>query len=190
MKTANTKTANIKTNAKTKPMAKMLLLFLSLVLLLTALTACGSEGGSGTSGSAPADALTLDGTVIKLGDDFGTVKKLLGEASDVKESKSCHYNGMDKTFTYDGITFVTYPDGETDRVSSFSIKQSSAGGHTYTAGCGIKPGDSAASVEEKYGKDKLKMNSICYIYEEGSYGIAFYLDNTNISEVEVYQLVN
>ena len=76
--------------------------------------------GSGCSQSAPAGgdySLTVEGESFRCMDNITQVTAALGEGYDYAEGKSCAYDGLDQTYTYETATFYTSPLEEGDMVS-------------------------------------------------------------------------
>lgn len=70
-------------------------------------------------------SVTLNGVEIALHADAAPVVAALGESTSYYESNSCAFTGLDKTYTYPGFVLMTYPDGETDRVSKVVLTDDS-----------------------------------------------------------------
>lgn len=84
----------------------------AICAILLALLLAGCSGKA-----APVDpALTIDGVTFTPESAVADVLETLGEDYEYYEAISCVYDGMDKTYSYGGVTLYTYPDGDTDRL--------------------------------------------------------------------------
>lgn len=129
------------------------------------------------------DAVKVNGNLLVLREDVSKALEVLGEPVNYSENKSCLYDGYDKSYEFDGVTIVTYPDGDVDRISS--IRYSATDSENAFK---INIGDTADRVLIRIGENRVTCNKICYIYENGVNGIAFYLDGDIITEIEIYNI--
>lgn len=129
------------------------------------------EGGSTAaaapatpSGPAPTPAaeskyvLTYLGCPLPMNADFAPLLAYLGEPANYFEAESCAFDGLDKTYTYDGVEIVTYPDGDVDRVSYVRILSDAV-----STPEGITIGSTPEEVAAAYGDD----SGTQYNYEDG-----------------------
>lgn len=109
------------------------------------LSACASKAGFETS-DMTAD---FNGKTLELDADVSQVFAVLGEEYAYSEQDSCYYPGKDKSYTYPGVTVVTYPtlDGA-EKVVEIRLTDD-----TYATAKGAKIGMSKAQIEETYGID-------------------------------------
>lgn len=122
----------------------------------------------------------VNGQIISLDENIEDVVSLLGDY-DFQEYKSCLFEGNDKTFTFNDCIINTYPNGEKDLINSITVltKQSEIFKD-------IHIGDTIDDIYSALKKDNVKLDAEVCIYETDDYGIAFYLDNNQIEEIEVY----
>ena len=57
--------------------------------------------------------LTYQGCALPANADFAPLLAYLGEPASYFEAESCAFEGLDKTYTYDAVEIVTYPEGVT-----------------------------------------------------------------------------
>ncbi len=58
---------------------------------------------------------------VSIDQDMSEVLSALGEPQSYFEAASCAFEGLDKTYTYDAVEIITYPDGDLDRISYVRI---------------------------------------------------------------------
>lgn len=116
------------------------------------------------SGPAPTPAteskyvLTYLGCPLPMNADFAPLLAYLGEPANYFEAESCAFEGLDKTYTYDGVEIVTYPDDDVDRVSYVRILND-----TVSTPEGITIGSTPEEVAAAYGD----ASGTQYNYEDG-----------------------
>ena len=113
---------------------------------------------------------------------FGSVKDMLGEPLDYTESKSCLYDGYDKTYTYKNIIVITYPINNQEKVSSITILTEDVK-HNLP----VSIGDNIDAIKDAYSESNLDITSSCCIFED-EFGVAFYLSDGVVTEIEIYLL--
>ena len=111
-------------------------------LLLLAGCSGGNEGGFAQSDLA----LTVAGKEYHLRDNIETVLENLGDGYQYAEGKSCDYEGLDKTYTYETAIFYTNPLAEGDLLREIY----SDSPETVTTK-GIAPGAAREDVIAAYG---------------------------------------
>ena len=119
------------------------------------------------SGPAPTPAagskyvLTYQGCPLPANADFAPLLDYLGEPGNYFEAESCAFEGLDKTYTYDAVEIVTYPDEDVDRISSVRILSDAA-----STPEGITVGSTQEDVTAAYGEDYSTIGQQ-YAYEDG-----------------------
>ncbi len=168
-------------------MKKILLLVLSLVLVLTS---CGGAGGdtSDTSGEGnngeneAKSAYTFkvqsaDSFEVKIDQDMSEVLKALGEPLKYFEAASCAFDGLDKTYTYNGFEITTRPDGDKDYVNSIILTDDSV-----TTAKGVYIGMKAEDVIAKYGE--ATQSDTLISYKDGNTVLNFILKNGSVISID------
>lgn len=94
-------------------MKKVLLLLLSaaIVLSFAGCNHAATDGSQHTDGGAPAiqSYVLINDTKVQLGGVFDdALADALGEPLDVQEAVSCHYDGFDTIYYYEGFAIYTY----------------------------------------------------------------------------------
>lgn len=149
------------------------LIFCSIVLIF-----CGCAGNTETA----ANSVTFNSTDITLNAEFSSVSEALGTPINTTESKSCLYDGYDKTYEYADLTIITYPLNGKELISSVTFTSENV---THTLPAGI--GGSVDALNEAY-KDKNPNVSDTVFIVEDTFGIAYYTENKTITEIEIYNL--
>ncbi len=184
-------------------MKKYLVYFVSALLIMStaaALTSCGSEEkksepkSSAQTTSATEDksddeaaisaddlAFTYNDVKVELDGDADAAVEALGEYQDVSSQLSCHGEGDDKTYTYDGFVLNTYPKDGADRVLEIVIKNEGI-----PTSKGIEIGASVDDVTEAYG-DGYRQVGLYYAYEDGNgKSLQFLVEDDTVKEIDYY----
>ena len=185
-------------------MKKKCLAILIGCLLLTGLAACGEEdvkvvnklpGESNAEAeeetnqkdAGEEEALTgyvfevdVNGTTVLMTTDvkMDGILEQLGEPAAYFEAESCAFQGLDKTYTYEHFRIETYPEGETDRISSIifldDIEETQEG---------ISIGMTKEDMENAYGTE-YKENGSMVIYTKDGKHLSFLVKDGVIESVE------
>ena len=136
-------------------------------------TTGGSQSGESREGQEspqadPAPEEIFKGYVFKVGDvtvevdgDAAPVIEALGEPASYFEAASCAFEGLDKTYTYDAVEIVTYPDGDVDRISTVRILTDAV-----STPEGVTIGSTPEDVTAAYGEEYDTIGQQ-YAYEDG-----------------------
>lgn len=160
------------------------ILVLAMILCLS-LTACGdkSESAKNKTENNSNQLTVTDGAIdVTLDDDFDSCKEELGEPTEYCENKSCLYDGYDKTYTYENLVIITYPINDKEKIASITVLSADVK-HNLP----ISIGDSLDDIKSEYGEDNLDITDGCCMYED-EYGIAFYMEDDVVIEIEIYIL--
>ncbi len=186
-------------------MKKSILALTSAVLVLSSAFAFAGCGGaqSSASGQASQAATTVaateaqnnaaavsdqdvqfvfNGAVIQLDSDASTLTEMLGEPNDVQSQMSCHGEGEDKTYSYNGFSVNTYPaaDGK-ERVIEVIVTDASL-----PTAKGIAVGDPVSKVTETYGTN-YKQQGKYYSYSAGNNrSLQFFIENDAVTEIDYF----
>ena len=173
------------------------------MLLCVGLIACGSaqNNKTGETASTKTEAPTeeaktengksedggytfvLNGVKIALNAEMAPIVEKLGEPTKYYESESCAYQGLDKVYTYGGVTINTYPVGGVDYVLDIVLRDD-----TVSTAEGLCIGDPQAKVGEIYGTPTAtRDNAVCYI-KEGTQ-LNFFFEDGAISTITYEQPV-
>lgn len=140
-----------------------------------------TDGPAAPSGPAPtpkADSkyvLTYQGCELPMNADFAPLLAYLGEPASYFEAESCAFDGLDKTYTYDAVEIVTYPDGDLDRISYVRILSDAV-----STPEGITIGSTAEEVAAAYGEGSGNQ----YDYEDGDCILSVILQDGKAVSVE------
>ena len=155
------------------------------IMLCLSLSACGdkSEGAKNkTENNSNQLKVTYEAVDVILDDNFDSCKEELGEPIEYSENKSCLYNGYDKTYEYENLIVITYPINDKEKIASITILSEEVK-HSLP----IAIGDSLDDIKSEYGENNLDITDGCCMYED-EYGIAFYMEDDEVVEIEIYIL--
>jgi len=93
-------------------------------------------------------SFTMGSSVIHMDMEINQVIGLLGEPNAVFEQPSCAFDGIDRVFSFPGVQFHTYPEGDLDFVHTINIRDDSL-----TTVNGIFLGSSLGDVVSAYGNN-------------------------------------
>ncbi len=131
-------------------------------------------------------AVIINGKTYPVRVDSAEVLSVLGDDCEKDEQISCVYDGMDKTFTYDGIVVSTVPVDGKDVIEMFTIT-----GPAYTTTRNITVGASRDEVIAAYGENYWDDGYVTYT-ESGDENnisemrIQFAFDGDKVSEIFIY----
>ncbi len=120
---------------------------------------------------------TAKGVDIKLGARADEIIKALGEPTEYFEAASCAFEGLDKTYYYNGFEVYTYPQGSDDYILSVALVDDSS-----QTPEGISIGTPLAAVKEMYGDD-VKDDMGLYTYKKGKTSLQFLIENDVVSSI-------
>ena len=143
-----------------------------------------SKSDTQSAGAVSADDVkfTYNGNVVELNAELDTAISGLGDPVDVSSQLSCHGEGEDKTYTYDGFIVNSYPDANgTDRVLEVVVS-----GQDIPTNKGIKLGSTADEVVAAYGEGYNK-KGVYYAYDAGNkMELRFLIENDAVAEIDYY----
>lgn len=122
----------------------------------------------------------LNGKTVSLDENMDSVLSKLGNAQNVYSAPSCHGDGEDKTFEYDGFTVYSYPNGGQDKVLEVSV---TAVGINTAKGIGVGStlNDLIAAYGNNYADEGARL-----VYASGDKKLQFYVDGDVINEISYY----
>lgn len=189
-------------------MKRILISLAAATLALTSafsLAGCGSSGSSSsqkdTSSSSAASAasktsddssadssvsanevkFTYNGATVELNTEIETMLAALGDPISVSSQMSCHGEGEDKTYTYDGFVVNSYPRDGKDYVMEIVVSKDGI-----PTSKGIQVGSSASDVVAAYGKG-YKEVGVYYAYDAGNkMSLQFYIENDAVKEIDYF----
>ena len=143
-------------------------------------TTIASDGNGNGAGNVSADdtyRFTYSGTSIVMNTDVAPVLASLGDDYTYFESDSCAYQGKDKIYTYPLFVIYTYPDGDTDMVSSVEFKSDVVATEE-----GLRIGQTKDDVIAAYG-DGYQESSNVLKYTKGECVLSFVLDGNEVAGI-------
>lgn len=157
------------------------------MMLCLALSACSNKDKSENEKNTEQDnanqtKVACGQISVELDEDFESCRESLGEPKAYYESKSCLYDGYDKTYEYDDLIIITYPINGKEKIASITVLSEEVD-HSLS----ISIGDSLDKIKSEYYEEKLDITDSCCIYEDG-FGIAFYMEDDVVVEIEIYIL--
>ena len=165
-------------------------ILLYILLILFIVTGCSSDKVEDLDKKGSFDKNDMifpyEGASIRLDDE---INDILGKLSDLgdytySEAESCYYPGLDKTYKWDSIELITYPNTDgSERLCSLSILNNSL-----KTSKDITCGSSVDDVIKAYG-DKYTKEGLAYRYSlDDQHYIDFYISN-NVVESISYILI-
>ncbi len=134
--------------------------------------------GQGNAAAGEGYLFTANGVTIAMDADAAPILEQLGESASYFEAASCAFEGLDKTYTYNGFELDTYPTGDKDYVSAVVLKDDSVATQE-----GICIGDSRDKVLQAYpdgGTEECGM----IIYRKGGMKLVFILKEEEVASIE------
>ena len=101
-------------------------------------------------------------TAFELKSDISPLLTKLGKGYTVSEAISCVYEGMDKTFTYPGISIYTFPTKGVDYIDTIVLTDA-----TYKTPKGVAVGGTLEDIVAAYGDGYFDDNGVI-VYSTGS----------------------
>ena len=142
----------------------------------------GQESGqpdmSVSSASGKGFAFSHNGAAIEMDADAAPILEKLGEPVSYFEAESCAFEGLDKTYTYNGFELDTYPNGDKDYVSAVVLKDDSV-----ATAEGICIGDTREKLLQAYpdgGTEECGM----IIYEKDGMKFCFIIKGDEVASIE------
>ncbi len=136
-----------------------------------------TENVGAPSASGSKYVFSYYGTPIAVGSEMAPILSAVGEPLSYFEAESCAFEGLDKTYTYVDFVVITYPDGETDRVSTVRLTAD-----TVSTAEGVEIGNTLSDVVAAYGENYVQdVNS--YTYTDGNTKLMFILENDVVTSI-------
>lgn len=117
--------------------------------------------------------INYNGKELYLNEDINSVD--LGTPTEYNEAPSCNYDGLDKVYTYNGISLYTYPAEGKDLINEIEVNSADI---LYNATVGI--GKTVAQVKAVLGEPDL-IEGDTYIYNTDNSNVYFYFENGAVS---------
>ncbi len=159
---------------------KILIAIIAVVILLAG---CGGGEQAQSSNQEQGFVFDYNGTSIIVNTDVEPVLKELGEPLDYFEAESCAFQGLDKTYYYNGFELTTYPNSEDDYISSIYFQDDSV-----STSEGIYIGSSVDDVLKAYGED-YSGGENAYIYTKGDTSLTIITQDDEVISITYQALV-
>lgn len=170
-------------------MKKLLLLFLSLLLVFSLAACTGSSNGEDASVQSSGNNSTTDSKyvfqvansgnfTVKIDQNMADVIQAIGEPLSYFEAASCAFDGLDKTYTYAGFIITTRPDGEQDFVNSIRLTDDSV-----TTPEGAYVGMKTEDILSAYGAVTEQTDTLLR-YDSANTSLNFTLENGVVVSIE------
>lgn len=147
--------------------------------VMIAISGCSGQNAAGFSESDL--SLNVSGNTYQCRANIDTVIADLGDGYEYAEGKSCNYDGLDKTYTYDLATFYTNPLADGDLLSEIYTEDGAV-----TTSKGIAVGATKADVISAYG-EPTQQDPAILIYRPsqqiGQPALCFELDGDTVSAI-------
>ena len=162
--------------------------FVLCAFLCLGLTACGSASTDSQKNNTTKQddvaktggyVFETKGKQIAMDADFAEIAKELGEPIKYYEAASCAFEGLDKTYTYDGFKVDTYPDEKSvDRVADVIFTDD-----TVKTKEGAHLGMTADDIKGIYGSYGTE-NDKSITYEKGDMKLIFILTDGKVTSIQ------
>ena len=133
----------------------------------------------GSFSSADTD-FVYNGQRVSLNENMSSVLSKLGKAASVSSAPSCHGDGEDKTYEYNGFTIYTYPSGGNDLVLEINVQSSAI-----PTSKGIKAGSSLNDITAVYGNNYTNDGNYI-VFSSGIKTLQFFMSGNTVSEIDYY----
>ena len=133
----------------------------------------------GSFSSADTD-FVYNGHRVSLNENMSSVLSKLGKAASVSSAPSCHGDGEDKTYEYNGFTIYTYPSGGNDLVLEINVQSSAI-----PTSKGIKAGSSLNDITAVYGNNYTNDGNYI-VFSSGIKTLQFFMSGNTVSEIDYY----
>ncbi|NLJ90031.1 MAG: hypothetical protein GX323_03950 [Clostridiales bacterium] len=104
---------------------------------------------------------------MAIDDEAKEILDKLGEPMDYFEAPSCAYQGLDRTYYYNGFEITTYAEGEVEYIASILLVDD-----TVTTDKGVYIGSSVDDVIKAHGED-YEVNTGQFTYTKGDSQLQF-----------------
>lgn len=168
-------------------MKKRLVCLLMALGMCAVLCACGGEQKTDNPSKAPANSpagsgsdvfvFQTGGKTVSINEDMADVLADLGKEKSYFEAASCAFEGLDKTYTYNGFEIVTRPDGDKDYVNSIRLTDDSAATVE-----GVYIGCSESDVTAAYGENAGAEGVLSYT--RGNTALNFVMEGGKVVSIE------
>lgn len=174
-----------------------------LMLVVIIFTGCGKEAGENNpaptpsipaaSGSTPAPTaetkskyyFEYNGVKVYMDDEAKPILDELGEPPfGTFESPSCAFQGIDRTYYYNGFELYTYTEADDDEEYFFTVRIMSDAVSTTE---GVSIGDKVEKVIEKYGENYTEASNK-YVYTDKNTKLSFKIQSGEVTDIE-YSLI-
>ena len=130
--------------------------------------------------SAADTDFVYNGQRVSLNENMSSVLPKLGKAASVSSAPSCHGDGEDKTYEYNGFTIYTYPSGGNDLVLEINVQSSAI-----PTSKGIKAGSSLNDITAVYGNNYTNDGNYI-VFSSGIKTLQFFMSGNTVSEIDYY----
>lgn len=155
-------------------MKRFFALALAVAMLLCG---CGKENKKEEGGSKA--AVKLGDTTVTVGETLtAEMKTALGEPVSVEEAPSCHFEGMDTVYRYDGFSIQTYRKEDADAIAVITVESAD-----YPTDKGIKVGDNLDAVMDAYGEADEPTNYYWVYNLTDKVTLTFELDGDKVATI-------
>lgn len=169
---AATETTTVGTTAATTAQAA------TTVPTATKVQTTAAPGGSFSSSDL---SVSIHGTTLRLNKSYNSVSSSLGTPLSTTDAPSCHYDGMDTIYQYNGFSIYTYATENDSIIYDIEITSPSI-----ATTKGVAVGDTVDKVLSVYGNDYAAKTGSTIEYRAGSASLYFSLNGDTVSMIEYY----
>lgn len=151
-------------------------------MIMLTVTACGpttnNNSDTKTTNSGVGYYFLYKGTQVLMNEKTSEILTSLGKYKNYFESEACAYQGLEKTYTYNGFALYTYPKDGVDYVLSVVLLDD-----TVSTPEGISIGASEKDVIAEYGNAGAKEKGALK-YTKDKSTITFIIKNSEVDSIE------
>lgn len=169
----------------------------ALMLVAIMFTGCGKDVAENSPAPTPSTSAASEptpeaktkskyyfehnGVKIYMDDEAKPILEKLGDPPfGTFESPSCAFQGIDRTYYYNGFEVYTYTEGDDDKEYFFTVRLMSDAVSTTE---GVSIGDKAEKVIETYGKEYTETSNQ-YVYADQNSKLSFKIVNGEVTDIE------
>ncbi len=163
-------------------MKKLMIIFI-LVLSIVACSSDGSKADADNKQLSDNYVFDYNGTVIAIDDEAKGIIEQLGEPMEYFEAPSCAYQGMDKTYYYNGFEITTYTDEDIDYIANIVLVDD-----TVTTREGIYIGSSLDDIINAYGRNFEESTGL-YAYIKDGVKLQFIIKDDVVESIMYAKII-
>lgn len=126
-------------------------------------------------------AVTINGVTLRPNTAWSNYSSSFGAPDNTTQAPSCHFDGMDNIYEYNGFSIYTYRNNGEDYIYDIEITSKSI-----PTAKGIRTGSSESDVIAAYGNAYTSKTESLIEYRSGNSSIYFTMNNGTVTTIEFY----